>query len=87
MMTHAEAVHIAEEQLAREAGPYDPPMAIDSSSIEEREGMLIVPFNSIEYLETGDPMKMLLDCFPTIVDLSTGEARMGTLADLSLFGD
>ncbi|MFH8596662.1 YrhB domain-containing protein [Streptomyces rimosus] len=87
MLSRAQALQVAEELLKRETRPNDPPMAIDADNVEERDGLLIVPFNGIEYLKTRDLRDMLLDCWPILVDLASGQARMGTINDRSLWAD
>ncbi|MEU3709196.1 YrhB domain-containing protein [Streptomyces catenulae] len=81
MTSRAEALKAAEQLLARETGPYDPVLVIDGERVREKDGTLIVPFNGEEYLKTRNPRDMLLDCWPILVDLTTGRARMGTIGE------
>ncbi|MFF7230746.1 immunity protein 35 of polymorphic toxin system [Streptomyces sp. 2333.5] len=81
MLDHAAALKIAEELLEQETGPYDPELSIDYERVREKDGIFIAPFNSVEYLETRDPLDMVPDCWPILVDLKSGKARLGTLDD------
>lgn len=85
--SRSEALKAAEELLARETGPYDPALKIDYDRVREKEGLLIVPYNSEQYLETRNARHQLLDCWPILVDLSTGQARMGKLGERKLWRD
>ncbi|WP_369355632.1 YrhB domain-containing protein [Streptomyces sp. cg2] len=67
----------AEELLTQETSPYDPPLKLDTELVMEKDGILVVPYNSERYLETRDPRHMLLDCWPILVDLATGDKRHG----------
>ncbi|MFJ8677508.1 hypothetical protein [Streptomyces sp. NPDC093589] len=78
---------MAEELLVRETGPYDPVLKIDYKLVMEKEGLLIAPFNSETYLETRNLDHMLLDCWPILVDLATGQARMGKIEERALWSD
>ncbi|MFD7920753.1 YrhB domain-containing protein [Streptomyces sp. NPDC059740] len=81
MLNHSEAISRAESLLSSETNPDDPELEIDYENVEERNGILIIPFNSVQYLDTRDAADMLLDCWPILVDLATGKARMGTIMD------
>ncbi|MFD5736648.1 YrhB domain-containing protein [Streptomyces sioyaensis] len=85
MLNHGEALRVAEALLQQERGPYDPELVIDYENAEIRGGLLIAPFNSPEYLESRDPQDMLLDCWPILVDLKSGKARLGTIEDRQLW--
>lgn len=87
MLSQSEALKVAEELLISDTGPYDPPLEIDYELVRERDGLLVVPYNSEEYLETREPYVMLLDCWPILVDLATGNARMGKLEERELWRD
>ncbi|MFB6436954.1 hypothetical protein ACFCVY_09245 [Streptomyces sp. NPDC056411] len=87
MLDRGEALKVAEALLQQERGPYDPELEIDYENTEIRGNLLIAPFNSPEYLESRDPQDMLLDCWPILVDLTSGEARLGTIEDRSLWQD
>ncbi|WP_328743650.1 YrhB family protein (plasmid) [Streptomyces caniferus] len=84
-LSRSEALKKAEELLVSETGPYDPALKIDHELVMERDGLLIVPYNSEEYLETRDQNVMLLDCWPILVDLATGKARLGKLEEMELW--
>ncbi|WP_329169763.1 YrhB family protein [Streptomyces decoyicus] len=84
-LSRSEALKVAEELLVSETGPYDPTLKIDYELVMEKDGLLIVPYNSEEYLETRDSYVMLLDCWPILVDLATGHARMGKLEERELW--
>lgn len=81
MLSKAEALDVAQALLDRELGPNEPELVIDLEEVEEKEGVLIVPFNSPTFLETREPRDMVLDCWPVLVDLESGEARMSTIDD------
>ncbi|MFD3418823.1 YrhB domain-containing protein [Streptomyces decoyicus] len=86
-LSQSEALKAAEELLVRETGPYDPVLKIDYDRVREKNGLLIAPFNSEQYLKTRNPRHMLLDCWPILVDLSTGQARMGEIAEMQLWSE
>ncbi|MFJ9323805.1 hypothetical protein [Streptomyces globisporus] len=48
-------------------------------------GLLIVPYNSVQYLASREPREQLLDCRPVLVDLARGEVRFGTLDERHLW--
>ncbi|MFH8405598.1 YrhB domain-containing protein [Streptomyces sp. NPDC018019] len=87
MISREEAVKVARQLIESNMGPYDPPLRIDYERVRERRGLLVVPYNSIEYLETRDLDKQLVGLWPIIVDLSTGQARQGSVDDRPLFKD
>ncbi|MEU9120045.1 YrhB domain-containing protein [Streptomyces sp. NPDC048506] len=87
MLDEAEALKVAEELLKRETGPYDPEMSIDYERIRVKNDIFIAPFNGTEYLDTRDPLDMLLDCWPILVDLKSGKTRLGTIEDRPLWQD
>ncbi|MEW2219037.1 YrhB domain-containing protein [Streptomyces sp. NPDC006990] len=80
-MTWDEGLRAAEGLLKQEANPEDPELAIDMENIREKDGWLIVPYNGVTYLETRDEEERLLDCWPIIVNLRTGHAKMTTIED------
>ncbi|MFF9787716.1 YrhB domain-containing protein [Streptomyces nigrescens] len=84
-LSQSEALKVAEELLVRETGPYDPVLKIDYDRVREKDGLLIAPFNSEQYLKTRNSRHMLLDCWPILVDLSTGQARMGKMTERQLW--
>ncbi|MFF4952059.1 hypothetical protein [Streptomyces chattanoogensis] len=63
-LSRTAALMAAEELLAQEAGPYDPPLKIDNELVMEKADILVVPYNSEQYLETRDARHMLLDFWP-----------------------
>ncbi|MFJ5680957.1 YrhB domain-containing protein [Streptomyces sp. NPDC093097] len=86
-LSRPEALKAAEELLARETGPYDPVLKIDYELVREKDGILIVPFNSEQYLETRNARDMLLDCWPILVDLAAGHACLGTIEERALWSE
>ncbi|MFE8992808.1 hypothetical protein ACFYMI_34260 [Streptomyces collinus] len=54
------------------AGPRDdePPLAIGTERVRENNGLLIVPYNSAQYLVSRDGREQVLDCWPTLVGLN-----------------
>lgn len=85
MLDEAAALNVAKELLKRETGPYDPELSIDYERICVKDDIFIVPFNGTKYLDTRDPLDMLLDCWPILVDLKSGKARLGTIEDRPLW--
>jgi hypothetical protein len=49
-----------------------------------KDGLLIVPYNSTTYLASRKLRDQLLDCWPILVDLTTGQARFGQLHERHL---
>ncbi|MEW1675639.1 YrhB domain-containing protein [Streptomyces noursei] len=86
-LSRSAALKAAEELLTQETSPYDPPLKLDTELVMEKDGILVVPYNSEQYLETRDARHMLLDCWPILVDLTTGEARLGTIDERALWGE
>ncbi|MFE3906126.1 YrhB domain-containing protein [Streptomyces sp. NPDC059153] len=85
MMEHAEALRIAVTFLARSQRDEEPPLAIDTERVRESNGLLIVPYNSAQYLASRDARQQLLDCWPILVDLDRGDVRFGTLDERHLW--
>ncbi|MFG2359963.1 YrhB domain-containing protein [Streptomyces sp. NPDC048521] len=81
MISEEAAKSIAEQYLRESQGAYDPPLGIDWDDVEVKEGILIAPYNSIEYLQTRDVRDQLLDCWPILVDMTTGNVRFGKLEE------
>jgi hypothetical protein len=79
MMEQDEALKVAVAFLARSQRDDEPPLAIDAERARESNGLLIVPYNSVQYLASRDVRQHLLDCWPILVDLERGGARFGTL--------
>ncbi|QIZ00576.1 YrhB domain-containing protein [Streptomyces sp. S1D4-11] len=85
MMEQEEAMQLAVAFLARSQCGDEPPLAIDAERVRERNGLLIVPYNSAQYLASRDPRQQLLDCWPILVDLDRGDIRFGTLDERYLW--
>ncbi|WP_419998340.1 hypothetical protein [Streptomyces boninensis] len=81
MLSRPEALEIAEQSFRSELRPDDPELVIDEQWIEERHGYLVVPYNSPEFISSRDDMDRVLDCWPILVNLSTGEVRATSIAD------
>ncbi len=81
MLTEAEARAVAEEFLQRSRRPGEPEFAIDWNLARVKEGVLIAPYNSTQFLATRNYEDQLLDCWPILVDLSSGEIRFGILEE------
>ncbi|MGW2741083.1 YrhB domain-containing protein [Streptomyces sp. NPDC001450] len=52
---------------------------------QESNGLLIVPYNSVQYLTSRDVGEQLLGCWPILVDLERGDVRSGTLDERHLW--
>ncbi|MFJ2645030.1 MULTISPECIES: YrhB domain-containing protein [unclassified Streptomyces] len=85
MMEQDEALQLAAGFLAPSQRDDEPPLAIDAERVRERNGLLIVPYNSVQYLASRDARKQLLDCWPILVDLARGDVRFGTLDERHLW--
>ncbi|MFJ4786512.1 YrhB domain-containing protein [Streptomyces sp. NPDC088794] len=85
MMEREEALQLAVAFLARSQRDDEPPLAIDAELVRESNGLLIVPYNSVQYLASRDPRQQLLDCWPILVDLDRGDIRFGTLDERHLW--
>lgn len=81
MISEDAAKGIAKRYLQGSQSDKEPPLEIDWNKVRVRDGVLIAPYNSAHFLQTRDPMEMLLDCWPILVDMSTGEVRFGTLEE------
>ncbi|MFI2379984.1 hypothetical protein ACH5AO_33775 [Streptomyces sp. NPDC018964] len=81
MISEEDGRVIAEGFLQESRRPAEPELAIDWNMVRVKEGILIAPYNSAEYLVSGDPEHRLLDCWPILVDLSSGEVRFGDLEE------
>ncbi|NJQ03179.1 YrhB domain-containing protein [Streptomyces zingiberis] len=81
MISETEAEETARELLMASRRTDEPELAIDWTDIEVKEGVMIAPYNSARFLETRDVGDQLLDCWPILVDLSTGHARFGRLEE------
>ncbi|MGW7177870.1 YrhB domain-containing protein [Streptomyces xanthophaeus] len=85
MMEQDEARQLAVAFLARSQREDEPPLAIDTEQVRESNGLLIVPYNSVQYLASRDWRQQLLDCWPILVDLASGDVRFGTLEERHLW--
>ncbi|MCX5311366.1 YrhB domain-containing protein [Streptomyces sp. NBC_00154] len=85
MMEPAEALRLAASFLERSQRDDEPPLAIDAERVRESNGLLIAPYNSVQYLASRDPRQQLLDCWPILVDLDSGNVRFGTLDERHLW--
>ncbi|WP_333776492.1 YrhB domain-containing protein [Streptomyces sp. IBSBF 3136] len=85
MMEQDEALQLAMAFLADSQSEYEPPLAIDTERVRQSNGLLIVPYNSVQYLASRDVREQLLDCWPMLVDLERGDVRFGTLDERHLW--
>ncbi|MFE0353157.1 hypothetical protein ACFW2K_21160 [Streptomyces nigra] len=85
MMEQEEALRLAVEFLARSRRDDEPPLAIDTERVRASNGLLIAPYNSVQYLASRDARQRLLDCWPVLVDLERGDVRFGTLEERHLW--
>jgi hypothetical protein len=85
MMEQDEALQLAVAFLAESQSEYEPPLAIDTERVRQSNGLLIVPYNSVQYLAARDVREQLLDCWPILVDLERGDVRFGTLDERHLW--
>ncbi|NUP14579.1 MAG: hypothetical protein HOZ81_00415 [Streptomyces sp.] len=85
MMEQDEALQLAVKFLARSQRDDEPPLAIDTERVRESNGLLIAPYNSVQYLASRDARQQLLDCWPILVDLERGNVRFGTLEEQHLW--
>ncbi len=84
-MEQDEALQLAVAFLAESQSEYEPPLAIDTERVRQSNGILIVPYNSVQYLAARDVREQLLDCWPILVDLERGDVRFGTLDERHLW--
>ncbi|MEV8006294.1 YrhB domain-containing protein [Streptomyces parvus] len=84
-MERDEALPLAVAFLAQSQHKDEPPLAIDAERVRESNGLLIVPYNSVQYLASRDVRDQLLDCWPILVDLARGDVRFGTLNERHLW--
>jgi hypothetical protein len=85
MMEPDEALQLAETFLAHSQRDDEPPLAIDAERVRESNRLLIVPYNSVQYLASRDAREQLLDCWPILVDLAREDVRFGTLDEQHLW--
>ncbi|MEU9401188.1 YrhB domain-containing protein [Streptomyces sp. SID4985] len=84
-MEQNEALQLAVTFLARSQRDDEPPLAIDTERVRESNGLLIAPYNSVQYLASRDAREQLLDCWPILVDLERRDVRFGTLDERHLW--
>lgn len=84
-MEQNEALQLAEAFLANSQSEYEPPLAIDTERVRQSDGLLIVPYNSVQYLASRDVREQLLDCWPVLVDLERGDVQFGSLDERHLW--
>lgn len=84
-MEQDEALQLAAKFLAHSQRDDEPPLAIDTERVRESNGLLIAPYNSVQYLASRDARQQLLDCWPILVDLERGDVRFGTLEERHLW--
>ncbi|MEU1916126.1 YrhB domain-containing protein [Streptomyces massasporeus] len=84
-MEQDEALQLAVAFLAHSQRDEEPPLAIDAERVRETNGILIVPYNSVQYLASRDAREQLLDCWPILVDLQRADVRFGTLDERHLW--
>ncbi|MFE2936716.1 hypothetical protein [Streptomyces sp. NPDC059278] len=65
--------------LANSQSEYEPPLAIDTERVRQSNGLLIVPYNSVQYLASRNVREQLLGCRPVFVGLERGGVRFGFL--------
>ncbi|MFJ2788011.1 YrhB domain-containing protein [Streptomyces sp. NPDC093249] len=85
MMKPDDALQLAMAFLAESQRDSEPPLAIDTGRVSENNGLLIVPYNSAQYLASRDVREQLLDCWPILVDLENGHVRFGHLEERHLW--
>ncbi|MGW9370379.1 YrhB domain-containing protein [Streptomyces xanthophaeus] len=85
MMEQDDARQLAVAFLANSQREDEPPLAIDTEQVRESNGLLIVPYNSVQYLASRHWRQQLLDCWPILVDLASGDVRFGTLEERHLW--
>jgi hypothetical protein len=84
-MDKDEALKRAVAFLADSQRDDEPPLAVDMELVSESNGLLIVPYNCVQYLATRDYKDQLLDCWPILVDLNSGNVRFGLLEERHLW--
>ncbi|MER7195861.1 YrhB domain-containing protein [Streptomyces flaveolus] len=84
-MDKDEALKLAVAFLASSQRDDEPPLAVDLELTRESNGLLIAPYNCVQYLATRDPRDQLLDCWPILVDLDSGNVRFGLLEERHLW--
>ncbi|MFJ3574114.1 hypothetical protein [Streptomyces rubiginosohelvolus] len=85
MMDRAGALQLAVAFLAHSQRDDEPPLAIDTERVRESNGLLIVPYNSVQHLVSRDVRQQMLDSWPILIDLERGDVRFGTLNERHLW--
>ncbi|MFC1407903.1 hypothetical protein ACEZCY_01255 [Streptacidiphilus sp. N1-12] len=86
-MNQEEALRVAVALLRESRRGNEPELAVDASRVRIKHGLLIAPYNSVRYLASRNVQDRLLDCWPILVDLTTGQARFGRLHERHLWRD
>lgn len=63
----------------------EPPLAIDTERVRENNGLLIAPYNPVQYPASRDVREQLLDWWPILVDLERGDVWFGSLGERHLW--
>ncbi|MFI2780831.1 hypothetical protein [Streptomyces sp. ALB3] len=79
MREQDEARQIAVELLARSRREDEPPLAIGTEQVRRSDGLLIMPYDSVQCLASRNRRRQPLNCRPVLVDLAGGDMRFGTL--------
>ncbi|MFD3739061.1 hypothetical protein [Streptomyces sp. NPDC058629] len=87
MISEKDAQRVVDEFLQKSRALGEPELAIDWAEVKVKEGILIAPYNSSVFLRSRDSREQLLDCWPILVDLSTGQVRFGELSERSFWKD
>jgi hypothetical protein len=81
MLSEEEGRSIAVQFLQKSRKPGEPELEIDWNEVRVKEGIFIAPHTSAQFLASGKREHHLLDCWPILVDLSSGRARFGELEE------
>jgi hypothetical protein len=85
MLSEAEGRLVADRFLQASRKPSEPELAVDWELVRVKEGILIAPYNSTQFLASRNCKHQLLDCWPILVDLSSGSTRFGNLDERSFW--
>ncbi|MFD8542208.1 hypothetical protein [Streptomyces rubrogriseus] len=85
MISEAEGRLVADAFLQASRQSNEPELEIDWDKVRVKEGILIAPYNSAQFLASRNYEYQLLDCWPILVDLVTGKARFGELEERSFW--
>ncbi|MFJ7593382.1 hypothetical protein ACIQZO_39620 [Streptomyces sp. NPDC097617] len=86
MISEPQARLLAEEFLALDRSDNQPELAILWDLARVEDGILIAPYNSVLFGQTGDYDDQLLGCLPILVDMSSGEVSFARLEDHEFWG-